>query len=225
VATRLSDIDGSRWGLFGLGLILLCVGTILHTAAQATVPLIGAGSAAAAGALLLPRLQSVDIGGMFKGELRSAATLAADSSPALRTDEWRLQRFAWLVCGDAHEARDLVEEAMAEARARRLPAEQRGSFELRSLVAMLEDIRAHALLRAPAKRRSREQRGPADVDSVACRPTLEALAKLPVRMRIAYLLRCSWLLSADEVAAILGCPVAEASDAVEAGRRALAAIQ
>lgn len=224
MGARLGEIDGTRWSLFGFGVLLLAGGATLHS--QATGSLIAAGSAAAAAALILPRLQNIDFGGVLKGELKSADSAPESAGSGVLTDEWRLQRFAWLVCGDAQEARNLVEEALAEARARKLPAGKRGAFELASLVAMLENMQARALLRAPrVKQGSRVSRPAEAVEAVECRPTLEALAKLPVRARIAYLLRCSWLLPIGEVAEILGCPAAEADAAVTEGRQALGALQ
>jgi DNA-directed RNA polymerase specialized sigma24 family protein len=223
---RLDEIDGPRWSLFAFGLLLLVAGTALPALSRgANAPLIAAGSAAAAAALILPRLQSIDFGGVLKGELRATSSADSEGGLSLRTDEWRLQRFAWLVCGDAQEARDLVEEVLAEARARKLPPGERGVFQLRSLVAMLENTRAYALLRAPrAKRGSRGSRPAETVEAVECRPTLEALAKLPIRVRVAYLLRCSWLLPIEQVAAILDCSPAEASGSVAEGRQALVAL-
>lgn len=201
---------------------MVCAGAALPAVSQAAAPLIAAGSAAAAAALILPRLQSVDFGGVFKGEIKREEP----ATPGLRTDEWKLQRFAWLVCGNAEDARELVEEALANARVSRLPAAERGVYELRSLAAMLENVREHALLRRPASSRARRRSRPADdVVSEECRPTLEALAKLPVRARMAYLLRCSWLLSLEEVAQIVAGTPSEVSEAIAQGRLALAAVQ
>ncbi len=217
--TLRSDIDWSRFGLFGVGLFMVAAGVATeHVAKQAVIPLIGAGALLTASALVFPRLRSVDFG-VFKMEL--GPDQAASRSP--RTDAWRLQRFAWLVCGDAANARDLVEEALAETRSSRLSADGRGINTLKSLVALLENAREHAWLRpSPATHKPHVPLAD-DVASEEARPTMEALAKLPVGVRMAYLLRCSWLLPLDEVVKIVAQTPDEVSEAVVRGREAMQA--
>jgi hypothetical protein len=221
LSARLEEIDWSRGGLFAFGLLMVFAGAALPAVSQANAPLIVAGSAAVAAAVIMPRLQSIDLGGVLKGEFRSDDS----ASTGIRVDEWKLCRFAWLVCGNAQEARELVEEALADARVRKLPAGERGVQELRNLAAVLENTRAHALLRRTPTRRKRERRTADDVADVSCRPTLEALSKLPVRVRLTYLLRCSWHLSVEEVGAILIAEPDEVNEAAAQADRALAAVQ
>jgi len=224
LAARLGQIDWSRSGLFvlGLGLMLLGLARVPGSTADAPLTVLGAGVVAVS--LLLGQVKSIDFGGVLKGEFVAEG---GSSSTGVHADEWKLCRFAWLVCGNVEEARELVEEALAEARARRVPAGERGMQELRSLVAMLENTHAHALLR---RRRTRHERrhGHDGVDELAderCRATVEALAGLPVRVRVVYLLRCSWLLTVPEVSAILAVGSPEVNDATERAREALAAVQ
>ncbi len=219
----LQAIDWSRWGLFGMGALMVLVGCGPATA-EATAPLIAAGAALAAAALVFPRLRSIDFGGIVKAEIDSDES--AHSS--LRIDVWRLQRFAWLVCGNAAEARELVEEALAETKIARRHGSDRGVYALRTLVALLENAREHALLRAPAPRSGRARRGePSDASedfaTLDCRPTVEALAALPVRVRLVYLLRCSWQLPVEEVVKIFSSSPDDVLAAVAQGRRALEA--
>jgi hypothetical protein len=220
LSARLEEIDWSRGGLFAFGLLMVFAGAALPAVSQANAPLIVAGSAAASPAVIMPRLQSIDLG-VFKGVFRSDDS----ASTGVRVDEWKLCRFAWLVCGNAQEARELVEEALADARVRKVPAGERGARELRNLAAMLENTRAHALLRRTPTRRRRERRAADDVADASFRPTLEVLSKLPVRVRLVYLLRCSWHLSVDEVGAILVAGPDEVNEAAEQAARALAAVQ
>ncbi len=215
-----ADVDWSRWALFAVGIAMVASG-IDPVGHPAATPLIGAGAALIAAALIFPRLQSVDFGGIFKMELSSEGA----APRGVRTDVWKLQRFAWLVCGDVTEARDVVEDALVETRLAKPPSGERGTYTLREVVALLENLREHALLRPPsATRRSRLQLAD-EVASDACRPTLEALATLPVRVRMQYLLHCSWLLSIEEVAKLFECADGEVSDAVAQGREALKAAQ
>jgi DNA-directed RNA polymerase specialized sigma24 family protein len=222
VSVRLEEIDWSRWGLFPFGLLLVLVGATLPASATASGTLIATGSAFAAASVILPRLKSIDIGGVVTGEFRDKE----EPTSGVRTDEWRLCRFAWLVCGNAREARELVEEALAEARVRRLPPGERGTQELRSLSAMLENAQARALLRRASRReRDRRKEGADDVADERCRPMLLALSQLPVRVRVTYLLRCSWLLSVQEVGTILAAEPDEVNAATALARQALAAVQ
>ena len=222
LSARLEEVDWSRGGLFAFGLLMVVAGAALPAVSQAKVPLILSGSGAAAASMILPRMKSIDLGGVLKGEFRAEDPATA----GIRTDEWTLQRFAWLVCGNAQLARELVEEALADARVRRLPADERGVHELRKLSAMLENAQARVLLRRRSARRERNRRAPADdVADESCRPTLEALAKLPVRVRVTYLLRCSWLLSVEQVGTILVAEAAEVNESTALARQALAAVQ
>ncbi len=191
-----------------------------HVDQAVAASLISAGAALTAAALIFPRLRSFDLG-IFKAELGPDAV----ASRNLRTDAWRLQRFAWLVCGDATNARDLVEEALAETRACRVSPGERGVYTLKSLVALLENAREHAWLRPPPATRKPRVRLADDVASEDCRPTMEALAALPVRVRVAYLLHCSWLLSLEEVVKIVAQTPSEVSEAVARGREALEGTQ
>jgi DNA-directed RNA polymerase specialized sigma24 family protein len=182
--------------------------------------LITAGAVLAAAAVIYPRLRSFDLG-IFKVELGPDVV----ATRSVRTDVWRLQRFAWLVCGNATDARDLVEEALADTRSCRLPASERGIHTLKSLVALLENAREHAWLQPPAAAHRRRASPAEDVAAEDCRPTMEALAGLPVRVRMAYLLHCSWLLPLAEVVEIVAQTPSEVSEAVAQGREALKAAQ
>jgi DNA-directed RNA polymerase specialized sigma24 family protein len=211
-----SDVDWSRWSLFGMGVLMVALGTA-GPVKEAVAPLIGAGAALTAAGLIFPKLRSVDFGGIFKAELSSDE----DQRPAVRTDVWKLQRFAWLVCGDATNARDLVEDALAETRAARLPSGARSAYTLQTLVGLLENVREHAWLRSPSANHRPHTQLAAEVVSEDCRPTMEALAELPVQVRIAYLLNCSWRLPVEEVVKVLGCSASDVSEAIAQGRGAL----
>jgi DNA-directed RNA polymerase specialized sigma24 family protein len=204
---------------------MVVLGTALPIEAPAVkdafTPLIGAGAALTAAALIFPRLKSVDFAGIFKAELTSGEA----GQRRLRADVWKLQRFAWLVCGDATDARDLVEEALAETRLAKVSGGEQGAYALQSLVVLLENAREHAWLRRPSAEHGAGSRLADSVVSDQCRPTMEALARLPVRVRMEYLLHCSWLLSLDEVVKIFGCAASEVSEAVMQGREALKAAQ
>jgi hypothetical protein len=209
-------------GLFAFGLLMVLAGAAVPAVSKANGPLILSGSGAVAASVILPRLKSIDFGGLGKGEFRPDDS----ATPGVHADEWMLQRFAWLVCGNAQLARELVEEALADARVRKLSPAERGMQELRSLAARLENMQARALLRRRSVRRERNRRAPADdIADEGCRPTLEALAKLPVRVRVTYLLRCSWLLSVEEVSTILIAEPAEVNEATALAQQALAAVQ
>jgi DNA-directed RNA polymerase specialized sigma24 family protein len=222
LSLRLEQLDLRRCGVFvlGAGLFVFSASGALPSTLEATLLVVGVGLVAVA--LLLGEVKSIDFAGVFKGEF---VTDDSQRATGVHTDEWKLRRFAWLVCGDADEARELVEEALAEARVRKVPAGERGMQELRSLAAMLENTRAHALLRRKPARPQRSGHDGADqlVDDQS-RVTLEALGKLPVRVRVTYLLRCSWLLSVQEVGAIIAAEPADVNSATEQAREALAAV-
>jgi hypothetical protein len=199
---------------------MVAVGAVGHIDTQAIAPLIAAGAALAAAALIFPHLRSFDFG-IFKAEIEPDAA----PSRKLQTDAWKLQRFAWLVCGDATDARNLVEEALAETRASRLPPGERGVYTLKSLVVLLENVQEHAWLQPPPVTDKPHVPVASGVDSDDCRPTMETLARLPVRVRVAYLLHCSWLLPLDEVVKIVAQTPGEVSEAITQGREALKATQ
>jgi DNA-directed RNA polymerase specialized sigma24 family protein len=222
LSLRLEQLDLRRCGVFllGAGLFAFSVSGALPSTLEATLLVVGVGLVAVA--LLLGEVKSIDFAGVFKGEF---VTDDPAQATGVHTDEWKLRRFAWLVCGNADEARELVEEALAEARVRRVPTGERGTQELRSLVAMLENTRAHALLRRkPSRPRRSGHDGADELADEQCRATLEALGKLPVRVRVTYLLRCSWLLSVQEVAGIVSAEPVEVNSATELARQALAAV-
>ncbi len=220
----LQAIDWSRLGLFGMGALMVYLGAG-PAPSHATVALISAGAALAAAALVFPRLRSIDFAGILKAEIDSDD----GAYRSLQVDVWKLQRFAWLVCGDIAEARDLVEEALAETRLARRHGGDRGAYTLRMLVGLLENAREHALLRrAPPRLQGGRGRANAaapgeDFAALECRPTMEALAGLPVRVRLVYLLRCSWPLSVEDVVELFSSSPEEVREAVTQGRRALEA--
>ncbi len=182
---------------------------------QAAAPLIAAGAALAAASLVYPRLQSIDF-----GSLKIGLKPDEDVHRSIQADIWRLQRFAWLVCGDAESARDLVEEALADTRLLKLSPDERGALTLQSLVVLLENARERDWLRPPAE--VHETRTPLADNVVApdSLPIKEVLAGLPVRSRIAYLLCSSWLLPLDEVVKIVAGSPEEVREAVMQGRLA-----
>ncbi|HXN36732.1 MAG TPA: hypothetical protein VN892_01725 [Solirubrobacteraceae bacterium] len=199
---------------------MLCAGATLHPVSQAAAPLILAGSTATSAALTLPLLTSLPFGGGLKGANESVSVTAA--VPTLRPNADRLQDFAWLACGDAQQARSLVEEALAEARARKLRGEERDAFTLRLLVAMLANVRERTLLGATRIARAKgasPQRQ--DVDDPKNQRTLDALDKLTAPVRIAFLLSSFWLMPSDGVAAILGWPLEQVASAVAEGSQAV----
>jgi DNA-directed RNA polymerase specialized sigma24 family protein len=218
----LSEIDWSRWSLFGMGLLMVLAGTG-PVASEAAAPLIPTGAALAAAALVFPRLRSIDFG-VVKAEIDSDNA----AHRKLQVDIWKLQRFAWLVCGNAVQARKLVEDALVETRLARRSGGDRGIYALQSLVSLLENAREHELLvRAlPAQdgrdRSQESERMAEDVVSEECRPTMDALAALPIRVRMTYLLRCSWMLTVEEVVQIVSSSPSEVSEAVAQGRQTLA---
>jgi DNA-directed RNA polymerase specialized sigma24 family protein len=222
LSVQLEQLGLRRCGVFllGAGLFVFSVAGSLPSASKATLLIVGVGLITVA--LLLGEIKSIDFAGVFKGEF---VTGDSPHATGVHTDEWKLRRFAWLVCGNSDEARELVEEALAEARVRKVPSGERGTQELRSLVAMLENTRARALLRRKRLRpRGSGHDGADELADEQCRATLEALGKLPVRVRVTYLLRCSWLLSVQEVAAIIAAEPVEVDSATEQARKALAAV-
>ena len=165
-----------------------------------------AGGAVLAWATVLYRstlqLRELEIGiGVVKAKL-GADRVEVRASVALETGA--LLRFAWLMCGDEHEARNGVEDTLAEARrvGRRLSASARNALELRTLLDRLETSANRRWLRGTSPDPHPRAGQPAIADED--RRTIGALASLEFPARAVFLLRNYWPLTVDEVAFVVG---------------------
>lgn len=152
-------------------------------------------------------------------------TLAEDYlvGPHFHVADMNLDRFACMMLGDVELGRVSVENALIKAgrQRRRLPADQRDAFIMRSLVQIMEtaDDR-HWLLGRDEKARDR---GPARSWRLRRRPALSAgntdaivtLQKLDFPARLAYLLRTEGALSLTDIAVLLERPSEEIARAYD----------
>ena len=155
--------------------------------------------------LLMPRLRNFEVG---PGGVK--ATLAEGDEAfkvVFRAEADRLYRFAYFMCGDPDQARELVESALAKTRdqQRCLASEERGAYALRTLLELLETVEERRWLRGPVAVRAasrRRQKVPAAADA----RIVAALAELDIPARAAFLLRLDWMLTPEEAAHVLGKP-------------------
>lgn len=118
----------------------------------------------------------------------------------------RLYRTAYLLCGDAHRADDLVQVALAKAYVAWPRLERAGNAD-----AYVRRILVNAHIDETRRGWRRERPGLAGIDGVAPAPTHEgdeelwaALRALPPGQRRVVVLRHYWGLSVEETAADLG---------------------
>jgi RNA polymerase sigma-70 factor (sigma-E family) len=138
------------------------------------------------------------------GPERYAAVYRAHLEPLLR--------FAWLLCGDRHQAEDVV----AEAFARVFPQWRRGNvsepyaYLRRAVVNEVTSRGRRRVLEArEERRRSGSRRGAGRLDELVAERgvVVEALRRLPVRQRAVLVLRYYDDLTEREVADLLGLSV------------------
>jgi RNA polymerase sigma-70 factor (sigma-E family) len=126
-----------------------------------------------------------------------------DQAPALH-------RFAYLLCGDWHEAEDLVQEALARAALhwKRIESLEHPEAYVRTILVN----QCRSMWRRPWSRHRPAEipdRGiPDGSDDLAARSDLmDALRRLPTRQRATVVLRYYEDLSEAETAKVLGCSV------------------
>jgi DNA-directed RNA polymerase specialized sigma24 family protein len=226
IAKFWGKIGARRAALVTVG--FLVIGVAVAVAGSKTWMLV-AGSALVVAGSFLPRLT---LTGVELGFGPVKATLAAQDDEfrrAFQERAERFQRFAWLVCGDADEARGLVEEALAEARLqqRTQPIDKCIRYALCTLLDRLETAPDRRLLdglfgAAPKPRgHAGESLRLEDRD----RATMAALAGLPVGRRTAYLVRVFFGLPESEVAELVRRPLPEVHDDIVRAQRALEVLQ
>lgn len=122
----------------------------------------------------------------------------------------RLHRFAYLLCGDWHDAEDLVQEALARAALhwKRIERIEHPDAYVRTILVN----QCRSMWRRPWRRAhpsdAIELASPDQADAVAMHTDLlAALQRLSVRQRATVVLRYYEDLSEAETAAVLGCSV------------------
>jgi DNA-directed RNA polymerase specialized sigma24 family protein len=203
------------------GAALMALGLALGKAPGAS-PLIFIGAGQVTLAVLLPRVTRFDVGPSGVG-----ATLAegdAEFRVVFEAEADRLQRFAYLMCGDNEQARALVEDALGKTRVqqRRLSGEERGSYALRTLLELVENAEERRWLRGPTPARpaSRRRRAPPDEEDPAI---VSALAELGLPARAVAVLCWHWDLNAEEIAAVVKRPTEEVRKDLSRAREQLRA--
>jgi RNA polymerase sigma-70 factor (sigma-E family) len=121
-----------------------------------------------------------------------------------------LHRFAYLLCGDWHDAEDLVQEALAKAALhwKRIERVEHPDAYVRTILVN----QCRSMWRRPWRRAKVsepvELSTPDQTDAIASHTDLvAALQRLPVRQRATVVLRYYEDLSEAETAAVLGCSV------------------
>jgi len=122
----------------------------------------------------------------------------------------RLHRFAYLLCGDWHDAEDLVQEALAKAALhwKRIERVEHPDAYVRTILVN----QCRSMWRRPWRRSQTsddiELTTPDQADAVAAHADLlTALQRLPIRQRATVVLRYYEDLSEAETAAVLGCSI------------------
>jgi DNA-directed RNA polymerase specialized sigma24 family protein len=218
------ELDWKRIALAVIGALVVgtaCVPS-LKLGSVLTASLIAFGTTMMAVALVLPRLSVSELEVALPGVKAKIAQQEFHRTFAPRAED--LQSFAWLASGDPVEARNLVEDALAETRrqGRNLPSSERDTFVLRVLVERLDTSSDRRLLLPVLGQRVRglDEQPPVEV-SEAQAALIARFAKLELRIRIAYLLRVTFELPSAEVAHIVGRPQTEVEGDVERARRRL----
>lgn len=141
-----------------------------------------------------------------------------------------LKRYAYLLCGDADAADDLVQEALVRALAgtRRVPDDPRDleSYVRRAMVNLVIDqARRAKRWRGLLPRLSAHDRVGDDSGAICERLTLgAALARLPARQRACVVLHYYEDLPLTDVAEALGCGVGTVKSQLHDARKALAVL-
>jgi RNA polymerase sigma-70 factor (sigma-E family) len=137
------------------------------------------------------------------GQRRFAAWSAAQAPS--------LHRFAYLMCGDWHDAEDLVQESLARAAlhwSRIERAEHPDAYVRTILVNQCRSMWRRPWSRAVPSAERADRAVPDATESIATRSeVMQALRLLPVRQRATVVLRYYEELSEAETAAVLGCSV------------------
>lgn len=139
-----------------------------------------------------------------------------------------LKRYAYLLCGDADSAEDLVQEALVRvlARTRRVPDDPREleNYVRRAMVNLVIDAARRATRwRSLVPRLSARDRVADDSGAVCERLALgAALARLPARQRACVVLHYYEDLPLTDIAEALGCGVGTVKSHLHDARRALA---
>ena len=136
-----------------------------------------------------------------------------------------LHRFAYLMCGDWHDAEDLVQEALAKAALHwsRIERTEHPDAYVRTI--LLNQCRS--MWRRPWARTSRasdpvDRSVPDATDMIAARSeVMAALRLLPTRQRATVVLRYYEELSEAETAAVLGCSVGTVKNQTHKALRSL----
>ena len=121
-----------------------------------------------------------------------------------------LHRFAYLLCGDWHDAEDLVQEALAKAALhwKRIQRIEHPDAYVRTILVN----QCRSMWRRPWRRSHAsdeiELTTPDQADAVAAHADLvTALQRLPIRQRATVVLRYYEDLSEAETASVLGCSI------------------
>lgn len=131
-------------------------------------------------------------------------------------------RLAYLLCGDHHQAEDIVSDAFAKVYVqwRRGRVNDVGAYLRRAVVNETNSkLRRRYLERREASRRSGDERGVRLVDEGAADhdQVWQALSRIPERQRQAVVLRYYEDLSEAQTAEILGCSVGTVKSQVSRG--------
>jgi DNA-directed RNA polymerase specialized sigma24 family protein len=194
-------------GIFAAGLVAPG-----HLAGVATT-LIVVGAGQMSVSIMLPRLAEFEIGpGGVKTKM---ATEASGPRRMFEAEADRLNRFAYLMCGDRGQARELVESALMRVRkqARRIPPDERGADTLRTLVELLDTAPERRWLSGMSGRGVMRD-APAEREDAI----VGALGRLDFPARAAFVLRVDWPLPLQEVSTLLGRPADEVRQDIESAR-------
>jgi DNA-directed RNA polymerase specialized sigma24 family protein len=216
---HLADRQDRRSAVFcGVGAVML-LGGFVYPGSQAVTAttLIVLGAAQVAVGLLLPRLTEFEIGPAgLKTKIRPAEQAVALS---VAGEASRLNRFARLMCGNAEQARELVEEALVRTRRSGVRGRERDAIQLKVLLDLLDTAQERLWLEGRSVPDGVPQGG-AGSDASA-EEISAALRQLPFAQRAAFLLRVDWSLPVDEVAAVLERPSDDVRKDIEIARRHL----
>jgi DNA-directed RNA polymerase specialized sigma24 family protein len=196
--------------VFGAGLV--APGGL--AAVATTLIVVGAGQMSVG--LLLPRLTEFEIGpGGVKTKMDTETTRPR---MLFEAEANRLNRFAYLMCGDRAQAREIVELALrrVNGRQRRIPSDQRGVITLRTLIELLDTASERRWLRGIVAGPSDPQGDQTPADAI-----VDALSRLDLETRAAFVLRVDWPLPPEEVALLMGRPEADIRRDIDVARSVL----
>ena len=136
-----------------------------------------------------------------------------------------LHRFAYLMCGDWHDAEDLVQEALARAAlhwSRIERTEHPDAYVRTILVNQCRSMRRRPWSRSVRAVADVERSVPDETEAITTRSELMAvLRRLPTRQRATVVLRYYEELSEAETAAVLGCSVGTVKNQTHKALRSL----